>query len=434
MAYVPATLIEVRAWGQTVGAIAPAARGRAYEFEYDPGWVRSGLQLAPALMPLAARTRYAFPSLPIETFFGLPPMLADALPDSFGNAIVNASLAREGIPASDITALDRLAYLGARGLGALEFLPDTAPHQPPPTALDLADLINSARAAVRGSLATDAESEESLRRIIDVGTSAGGARAKAIVNWNPDTDELRSGHLPPVDGFQPWLLKFDGVGDDQQLGRSGNYGRIEYAYSLMAAAAGIRMSDTRLLHENGRAHFMTRRFDRADDGSKIHLQTLCALDGLDFRLTATHDYAQLFNRIDELALGPDALEQAWRRMAFNVAAANCDDHTKNFSFLFDPDAGWRISPAYDVTHAYSPTSKWTNQHLMSVDGEFGDIRRLHLMAVADRYQVAGASRILEEIAGVTDSWPEFAAQAELPSAAIDEVGRDLRPGALLQKN
>jgi serine/threonine-protein kinase HipA len=178
---------------------------------------------------------------------------------------------------------------------------------------------------------------------------------------------------------------------------------------------------------------MTRRFDRQDDGSKIHLQTLCALDALDFRLTATHDYAQLFNRIDGLALGPEAIEQAWRRMAFNVAAANCDDHTKNFSFLFDTDAGWRLSPAYDVTHAYSPTSKWTNQHLMSVEGEFSDIRRHHIMAVADRYQVAGASRILDEIAGVVESWPEFAAQAELPFAAIDEVGRDLRPAALLQK-
>ncbi len=239
-----------------------------------------------------------------------------------------------------------------------------------------------------GQFAGDRETESALHSLIQVGTSAGGARAKAVIAWNPQTAQIRSGQLPADPGFEYWLIKLDGVGRDSELGTGDSYGRIEYAYSLMAHAAGIDMMPCRLLEENGRAHFMTKRFDRSDDGAKHHALTLCDLAEIDFRLRGVNDYAQLFQAIDELGLEAATREQAFRRMAFNVAARNCDDHTKNHSFLLDgPDAGWRLSPAYDVTYAYNPTGEWTYQHLMGVGGKFRDITRDDLLAVADRFRV-----------------------------------------------
>jgi serine/threonine-protein kinase HipA len=424
LAYAPVGIVEVRAWGRTVGALAPSSRRGAFAFEYDPAWVRSGLELAPVLMP-SSRTVFTFPGLSEETWQGLPPMIADSLPDRFGNAIVDAWLARNGIDRDSVTALDRLAYLGSRGMGALEFVPDREPRLPPPTALRLSDLVLSARRAVEGTLATEGESQAALRRIIDVGTSAGGARAKAIVNIDRQTDEVRSGHLAPEPGFEPWLLKFDGVGADDQLGPGQNYGRIEYAYSLMARAAGITMSETRLLEENGRAHFMTRRFDRMDGDIRLHLQTLCATDALDFNAIGVNDYAQYLARV--AALAPAGLEQAYRRMVFNVAAANRDDHTKNFAFLMTERGEWSLAPAYDITHAANPESLWLRAHLMSVNGRFADIRRSDLLAVADRFAVPGAVSIFADVNAALDSWPEFAARAGLSDTQRVLVARDFEP-------
>jgi serine/threonine-protein kinase HipA len=429
MAYVPTELVEVRAWGRTVGAVAPGRRRGAWSFQFDPEWIRTGIELAPGLMPLSRRT-YSFPELNPQTYRGLPPMIADSLPDRFGNSIVDAWMARNGVAADQITALDRLAYLGPRGLGALEYVPDRAPHLPAPTGFDLLEIVTAARAAVDGSLASEAESEETLRRIIEVGTSAGGARAKAIINYNRITDEIRSGHIAPTAGFEPWLLKLDGVGADEQLGTGGNYGRIEFAYSLMAAAADIHMSETKLLREHGRAHFMTRRFDRSDGGAKLHLQSLCAIAGLDYNAIGVHDYAQLLTQVQALGLGDEATAEAWRRMVFNVATANHDDHTKNHAFLFEPADGWRLAPAYDLTHAYTPGSTWTDQHLMSVNGKFRDITRDDLLAVADQFEVPGARAALGRILDVVDSWPEFAGIAEVPPTASDEVAVDFQVTAL----
>lgn len=421
--YVPVDVVEVLAWGRVVGAVAPSAQRGAYSFEYDPTWIARGLELAPALMPLARRI-YTFPGLPAETFQGLPPMVADSLPDRFGNSIVDAWLARNGIASAQVTALDRLAYLGERGMGALQFRPDRTPSLPPPTALNLGQLILSARRAVEGSLASEDESQAALRRIIEVGTSAGGARAKAIVNIDPETGEIRSGHVPPGPGFEAWMLKFDGIGDDAQLGPGRNYGRVEYAYSLMARAAGIRMSPTRLLEEHGRAHFMTKRFDRTNDGGRLHMLTLCGMDGLDFNAIGVNDYAQYFARIIALGMPPSDLEQAFLRMAFNVVAANCDDHTKNFAFLMDPAGTWSLAPAYDVTHAYSPTSHWLRQHLMSVNGKFSDISRADLLAVADRFGIERAAAAISSVRDAVHSWPQFAREAGLASELAEAIARD----------
>ena len=423
MAYVAVDIIEVLAWGTRVGAIAPGRQRNSYLFEYDPAWIASGIEVAPALMPLA-RTIYTFPGYPFETYQGLPPMIADSLPDRFGNSIVDAWLARNGIAADRVTALDRLAYLGNRGMGALEFRPDRSPALPQPTAIDLGQLVLSARRAVEGSLASEDESQAALRRIIEVGTSAGGARAKAIIAVNPATDEIRSGHIDADSGFEPWLLKFDGIGADAQLGPGRNYGRVEYAYSLMARAAGIHMSPTRLLEENGRAHFMTKRFDRLDDGTRLHLQSLCGMDGLDFNAIGVNDYAEYFGRIVALGLPTEDLEQAFLRMAFNVVAANCDDHTKNVAFLMSPDGTWSLAPAYDITHAYSPSSRWLSQHLMSVNGAFRDISRRDLLTVADRFGIEGAGAALGAVRDAVASWPEFASAAGLQGDLANVVAAD----------
>lgn len=422
MAYTAATVVEVKIWGATVGAVS-ANRGQ-FEFQYAPAWRRTGIELSPLLMPAgSSRTRFTFAALNPETFYGLPPLLADALPDKFGNALVDAWLATQGVARSQITPLDRLAYLGGRGMGALEFVPDSGPTAPRPTALDLGELIVAARAVVAGTLGTDTETNGALTQIISVGTSAGGARAKAVVNIDDVTGEIRPGQSMPGPNEESWLLKFDGVGADRQLGESEQYTRIEYAYSLMAAAANIRMAPTRLLPENGRAHFLTRRFDRAN-GTRIHMQSLCGINAVDFNLRGTNDYGQLFTTAASLGLDEEARVEIFRRMVFNVAASNHDDHSKNHSFLLPESGRWSLSPAYDITYAQDAKSAWLNQHLMSVNGVFTDISRGDVLAVADRFAVPGAKRIIGEVADALGSWSEFAVEAGVSASVADDVARD----------
>lgn len=420
--YRPVDLIEVRAWGATVGGVSIDPGLGYYVFEYDPKWQARGIELAPLTMPVS-QSLHVFPLLPEATYKRLPAMLADALPDDFGNALIDAWMAREGVPKSAITPLDRLAYLGARGMGALEFRPTRGPRHRKATAVAISRLVVSARNALSGKFDGDRETEAAITNLIQVGTSAGGARAKAVIAWNPETLEIRSGQLPADPGFDYWLLKLDGVGKDHELGTGGFYGRIEYAYYLMAKAAGIEMFESRLLEENDRAHFMTRRFDR-QNGSKQHIQTLCAMQHLDFKQRGTHDYNQYFQAITALRLPETALEEGFRRMVFNVLAANCDDHTKNLSFLMDESGKWQLAPAYDVTHAYNPKGEWTYQHLMSVNGKFQGITRADLEAVGDRFLIPGYRRIIKSVSEAVGRWPEFAGAAGLPPAEIQRVLED----------
>jgi serine/threonine-protein kinase HipA len=424
MAYQPVEVVEVLAWGDRVGAVALDPATGYYVFEYAPNWQAGGIELAPTTMPLE-QSRYVFPALPVETFHRLPAMLADALPDAFGNALTTAYLVGEGVPTSAISSLDRLAYLASRGLGALEFRPSRGPRTRKATAIDLSELVLAARSALFGAFGSEDGITESVRHLIAVGTSAGGARAKAVVAWNPATDEVRSGQVASDPGFERWLLKLDGVGVDLDLGGSTDYGRIEYAYSLMAEAAGIAMTACRLLQEGGRAHFMTRRFDRLEDGDRVHMQSLCALGHLDFRLVGAHDYAQLFDVVERLELGPEATAETFRRMVFNVAAANCDDHTKNFSFLLPESGTWQLAPAYDVTHAHNPASYWTAQHLMAVNGQTRAITRSDLAEVGDRFEVPDARGIIGAVLDAVDSWSECADRAAVGPKAKDEVGEDI---------
>ena len=419
--YRPVRVIEVLLWGRTAGAVALDPGLGYYAFEYAPAFLTSGIEPAPLSMPLVtSRDPQVFTDLPELTYRRLPAMLADALPDDFGNSLIDAWMAGQGVDKSQVTALDRLAYMAKRGMGALEFRPARGPAARRATAIELAKLVESARRAVRGELDDDRLTKAALAQIIQVGTSAGGARAKAAIAWNPTTNEIRAGQFEVEDGFEHWLLKFDGVGSDRELGESQQYGRIEYAYYLMARAAGIAMTPCRLLEENGRAHFMTKRFDR-DGNRKHHLQTLCAMAHLDYRQRATHDYHQLFLTINRLGLGYDALEEAFGRMAFNVMAANCDDHTKNTSYLLREGGAWELAPAYDLTHAYNPDGEWTYQHLMAVNGRFAGIDRADLLAVAERFGVGTAPKVLTRVGEAVAAWPEFAMQAAVGEREADRI-------------
>ena len=423
------SVIEVWVWGRFAGAVALDPSLDYYAFEYDPTWKRTGVELSPLHMSLKeSRSVYVFPTLPEATYFRLPALLADALPDDFGNALIDAWMAQRGIVKSSVTVLDRLAYMGKRGMGALEFRPARGAHKESSAPVEMKELVEEARSLVQGTFSVDHEAKAALANIIKVGTSAGGARAKAVIAWNRATNEVRSGQFDAAPGFEHWLLKFDGVGKDEELGTGEGYGRIEFAYYLMATAAGIRMSDSRLLEENGRAHFMTKRFDREVIGGKTlkhHIQTLCAINHLDFRQRGTHDYSQLFMTASELGLDDDALSQIFRRMAFNVMGRNCDDHTKNFGFILRQGQPWNLSPAYDVTHAYNPRGEWTYQHLMSVNQKFKDISKADLLEVASRFSVRRPENVLSDVRSAIDSWSQFARRANLSPSLQKRVANDL---------
>jgi serine/threonine-protein kinase HipA len=422
----PVEIVEVQVWGARAGAIARDPGTGFLAFEYDPKFVKRGIELAPLQMPLKeASNVFLFPNLPEPTYQRLPAMLADALPDKFGNALIDAWMGDRGVSKNEITTLDRLAYMGERTMGALTFKPARGPKKTASAAVEMSKLVKQARIAVNGNLGDEDSSAAVLRQIIQVGTSAGGARAKAAIAWDDQTQDVRSGQFDIPPGYEAWLLKFDGVGVDAQLGPGKHYGRIEYAYHLMARAAGIHMADCHLLEEGGRAHFMTRRFDRTGN-IRHHVQSLCAMAHLDFNQIGTHSYNQLFSTIIDLGLGRDALVETLRRMVFNVLACNCDDHTKNFAFLLQEGKQWALAPAYDITHSYNPANKWICQHLMSVNGKFRDISLRDVREVADRFGVLGdCSSVVDKAKVAIQQWPTFAEIANLDADETKRIANDL---------
>jgi serine/threonine-protein kinase HipA len=422
-------VVEVRLWGWQVGAVA-ALRGKPgfCEFQYAADFARSGLEVSPMKMPLRARRRYSFAALPQDTYFGLPGLLADSLPDRFGNALINEYLTRHGFAESGITTLQRLVYVGRRAMGALEFEPATRDRDSPQAAapLEMASLVEDARRALRGEFSAVAQD------IIDVGSSAGGARAKAVIGWNPADNSIVSGQFDLPAGYEHWLLKFDGVGDDGQLGNTAGFGRIEYAHHLMAVDGGIEMSECRLLEESGRAHFMTRRFDRRGN-RKLHLHSLCGLQHLDFNTPHVHSYEEFFRTILSMNLGAAAMEQAWLRCVFNVMAKNCDDHTKNIAFLMDESGTWSLAPAYDLCFAHNPApGKWTRQHQMLVAGKGEGITRADLIAVGDQFGIRQPGHHIDRLADVLSRWPAYASQSGVPAPEAQRIAslqQLIRPGS-----
>ncbi len=419
-------VVRVQLWGADIGAVAwDPARGLG-AFEYEPAFLESGIELAPLKMPLA-RAIYTFPELPRSTFRGLPGLLADALPDRFGDALIDQWLARQGRDRASFTPVERLAYVGRRGMGALEFRPSLrSPREGAhPLALDaLVDLANRVLSA-RGELDTQLDAD-GLEDILRVGTSAGGARAKAVIAWNPETREVRSGQLAAPPGFEHWLLKFDGVRanrDKEALADPLGYGLVELAYSRMARRAGLAMAPCELLREGGRAHFMTRRFDRTSTGGKLHMQSLCALGHHDFNHAGGTAYEQALALMGALGLPRSDLLQQFRRMVFNVVARNQDDHTKNIALLMDRRGRWSLSPAFDVTWAHNPRGDWTHQHQMSLDGKRDGFVLEDLLAVGRTCGVRRREvrRILDEVCAAVRLWPDLAGELGLAPERIAAI-------------
>jgi len=422
------TVAEVRMWGRQIGAVSVEGVGQVASFQFAEAFRTSGIEIAPLMMPLGAQV-YRFPDLPRESFHGLPGLLADALPDKFGHAVIDAWLASRGMLPGEIDAVERLCYTGRRGMGALEFQPAQGPRSGTSTPMQVSELVEIASEVLRGreqlqASFADEKREHALREILRVGASAGGARAKAVIAWNPATNEVRSGQVKAPQGFEYWLLKFDGVRNnrDRDLADPQGFGAIEYAYALMAAAAGVRMAPCRMFDEGGRRHFMTRRFDRTDDGDKIHMQSLAALGHFDFNNPGAHSYEQALLVIRRLGLSMNDIEEQFRRMAFNVVARNQDDHVKNIAFLMNKAGEWSLSPAFDVIYSYNPDGAWTSQHQMSLNGKrdrftLDDFREVGEVASMKRGR---ADAIVAEVTDAVRRWGEF---AELAGVDGDQTRR-----------
>jgi serine/threonine-protein kinase HipA len=422
-AYKHVDRVEVSLWGRFMGAVALDPGYGYYAFRYTPEFQATGIQPSPLNMPANENRTFIFTDLPEITYHRLPSMLSDALPDDFGNALIDKYMADHGIAVSDVTVLDRLAYMSNRAIGALTFRPSRGPRTQKPIALELSNLVTEARKVVSGTLDTDGHANAALRSIIEVGTSAGGARAKAVIAWNPKTHEIRAGQLDAPPGFEHWLLKFDGMGEDRELGTPQGYGRIEYGYYLMAKRAGIEMTECRLQSEHDRSHFMTKRFDRDAGNVRHHIQTLCALAHLDYKKKGTNAYSQLFSTISALSLPYADMEEAFRRMVFNVMGRNCDDHTKNFSFRLREGQAWELAPGYDLTFAHNPKGEWTNQHLMAVNGKFKDFVEGDLLAEAERFGIGTGDKVITQVRAAIKGWPAFAEEAGVSPADARTIGQ-----------
>lgn len=424
------TVAEVKLWGRRIGAVSVEGPGEVASFQYTPEFGASGIEVAPLMMPLSTRI-YRFAELAPQSFHGLPGLLADSLPDAFGNAVIAAWLAAQGRLPTEIDAVERLCYTGSRGMGALEFEPSTGPRSDQATPVRVDALVALAADVLRGrermtvSFA-DADRELALREILRVGASAGGARAKAVIAWNPTTNAVVSGQVAAPPGFEHWLLKFDGVeaAGASELAQPLGFGAIEYAYATMARAAGITMGECRMFEENGRRHFMTRRFDRVGAREKLHMQSLAALAHLDFNAAGAHSYEQALLVIRRLGLGADAVEQQFRRMVFNVVARNQDDHVKNIAFLMDKSGAWSLAPAFDLTYSHNPAGAWTAQHQMTLNGKRDGFTRADLRAVAKAASMkrGRADAILDEVLAVVARWAEFASAAGVTDSTAKSVG------------
>lgn len=426
----------VKLWGHDVGAVS-WLEDRAYAvFEYAPEFLKLGWDISPIHMSLdAARrgdARFSFPALNKETYLGLPGLLADALPDKFGNRIIDAWLARQGRDSAHFSPIERLCYMGKRGMGALEFRPAVIAKNDASVPIEITELVALAQHVMQQRQTLDAQlgqsekmNAEAISDILRVGTSAGGARPKAVVAMNAEGN-IVSGQGKVPAGYDYWILKFDGV-TDLELGEPAGFGRIEYAYYQMAKAAGIEMTECRLLEENGRAHFMTRRFDRAD-GQKLHMQSLCGMAHYDFNMAGVYAYEQLFAVMRKLRLSKADAEQQYRRLLFNIFARNLDDHTKNFAFLLAPDGKWRLSPAFDVTYAHNPKGQWTSQHQMSVNGKRDNFTREDLLTVAESISLGKPERVIDSVRDAVENWIRYANAAGVSSKMASEIGKHHRLG------
>lgn len=417
----------IKLWGKQVGAVLWDAERQLASFEYTPEFVSLGLEIAPIKMPLRANTIYNFSELSRNaTFKGMPGLLADVIPDKYGNALINAWLVANDRPADSMNPVETLCFIGLRGMGALEFEPSTGGASARATKIEIDGLVDIAGKILRNrqDFSADITSDEqkALLDILRIGTSAGGARAKALIAYNDTTGEVRSGQAKAPAGFQHWLIKFDGV-HDTQFGATYGFGRVEQAYHLMAKDCGIEMSECKLLEENGRAHFMTRRFDRTPE--KLHVQSWGALEHIDFNDVGLYSYEQLFQTMRALGLSYPQAEQMFRRMVFNVIARNCDDHAKNFAFTMNQSGEWALSPAYDICHAYRPGSIWVSKQSLSVNGKRENITQTDLEQVAKQMNIKGSRDIIKQVQEKVNDWESYADSVNVDVEIAKGIGKTL---------
>lgn len=423
----------VNIWNQRVGAVAWDEQNGTASFEYAPEFVQTGLELSPIIMPAEASRIYRFVDhRNTSTFKGLPGLLADVLPDKYGNTLINQWLVKNNRPANSINPVETLCFIGQRAMGALEFEPAIPKDKGQSIRLEMNELIDITSKILSGRQEfltnLQPEQEKSLQTILKIGTSAGGARAKALIAFNKETQEIRSGQAKVPRGFEHYLIKFDGI-EDEQFGTSKGYGRVEMAYYKMAVDAGIEMMESELLVENGRAHFMTKRFDRLNGANKVHVQSFCALRHYDFNDISLYAYEDLFETMRLLVLPYPQAEQLYRRMVFNVIAKNCDDHTKNFAFTMDQSGEWSLSPAFDVCYAYRPSSSWVSQHCLSVNGKRKNIEKADLLEVARKMNIKNANEIIDQIDQVISRWKDYANDQK-----VDPELRDTIQGTFVRMN
>ena len=378
-------------------------------------------------MPVRQGRIYSFSDIGRETFKGLPGMLADSLPDTYGRALFDRWLALTG--RSSGNAVETLCFLGKRCMGALEFEPAMDAPYSPDVRIELDSLVEVTSEALSEKEEFGANLEEdkkaAIAEIVRLGTSAGGQRAKAIIAYNPSTGEVRSGQIEAPEGFDYYLIKLDGVTAEAGFRETQNFGRLEYSFYRLVKECGIEMSDCSLIEENGRAHFLTKRFDR-QNGEKIHMQTLCGIAHYDYRNPRSYSYEQAFNVMRALRLPYSQAQEMYRRMVFNVVIRNQDDHTKNISFLMDRQGKWTLSPAYDMGFAYNPKGGWTAQHQMSINGKFDDITRQDLLEFARHNNIKEATEIIDRIGEVSSRWPRLARECEVPQPMIDAIMPNLK--------
>lgn len=425
----------VKIWNELVGAVAWDEATGIATFEYDSKFKNLGWELAPLQMPLSsANSIFSFPALKkksdnyLDTFKGLPGLLADVLPDRYGSELINLWLAKQGRPLNSMNPVEMLCFIGTRGMGALEFEPVTIKETSRTFSIEMESLVDTARKLLseKESFVTNlkADEEKAMLEILRIGTSAGGARPKAVIAYNEKTGEVRSGQTNVPKNFEHYLIKLDGV-SAIQLGSSQGYGRVEMAYYNMALACGITMMPSRLLEENGRAHFMTKRFDREGSSTRHHIQTFCAMKHFDYNQVNSYSYEQLFQTMRELRMDYSDAEQMFRRMVFNVAAKNCDDHTKNFAFRLKQGGKWELAPAYDLCHAYKPEHKWVSQHALSMNGKRDQITMEDLLIIGESIKNKKAEEVIDEISEVVSRWKTFADEVGVEHQLRDEIGKTL---------
>lgn len=427
-------IATVTIWGEDVGAVAWDESRELASFEYDPAFKRKGIELAPLTMPINSDKIFSFPALrkkdqdELDAFKGLPGLLADSLPDKYGNQLINVWLAQQGRPQNSMNPVEKLCFIGTRGMGALEFEPAQFSERQRAFQVEVDSLVDIARSMLnkREGFETNIKEEEAkaIQEILRIGTSAGGARPKAVIAYNEQTGEVKSGQAKAPKGFEHCLIKLDGV-SEEQLGDTQGWGRVEMAYYNMARDCGIEMMPSKLLEENNRAHFMTKRFDREGSQTKHHIQTWCAIRHVDYNDVRSFSYEQLFQTMRELRLTYPEAEQMFRRMVFNVLAKNCDDHTKNFSFRLKQGEKWELAPAYDLCHAYRPGSQWVSQHSLSVNGKREGINREDLMEVAKAMNIKKGATIIDEVQTVTKNWVNYADEVGVNEKLRDRIASTL---------